>query len=132
MDYSKHSKRVPGERDDLLKAYSKGLLFLEKDTKIQSTSLTNEGIEELSDNLLTRLNVGDYFDRHIYPAVVYLAFHSSHGGWRIARFVQESRGPAQAKRSDKMEGPARAEKVNYYSPRKRVEQISRNLLLELK
>ena len=50
------------------KAYSKGLLFLEKDTKIQSTSLTNEGIEELSDNLLTRLNVGDYFDRQIYVA----------------------------------------------------------------
>ena len=62
----KHSKRVPNQRDALLQAYRKGLLSLERDRRFQSTDLTSEGIEELSDILLTQLNVPDYFDRQIY------------------------------------------------------------------
>lgn len=57
---------MPEERDALLLAYRKGLMSLGRDSRFQNTVLTNEGIEEVSDILLTQLNVADYFDRQIY------------------------------------------------------------------
>ncbi len=68
----KHSKRVPSQRDALLRAYRKGLLSLGKDPRFQSSILTSDPIEELSDTLLTQLNVTDYFDRQIYSTAANL------------------------------------------------------------
>ena len=71
----KYSRKVPAQRDVLLQAYRKGLLSLEKDPRLQSSILISEGIEELSDNLLTELGVTDYFDRQIYSTAANLHFN---------------------------------------------------------
>lgn len=56
----------------LLLSYMRGLLSLQRDPRIESTTLTNERIEELSDSLLTRFTVRDYFDRLIYSTAAHL------------------------------------------------------------
>ena len=62
----KHSRKSPDQRDRLFQSFRRGLLSLEGDARIHSSVLTNDRIEELSDALLVRLNVSDYFDRQIY------------------------------------------------------------------
>src|ERR1700675_573379 len=53
------SKRKDGGLN-LLQSYRRGLLSLERDQRIQSTQLTNEKIEELSDSLLAKFALQDY------------------------------------------------------------------------
>ena len=52
--------------EDLLQSYRRGLSSLERDQTLKSTPLTNEKIEELSDALLVRYSLQDYFDRLIF------------------------------------------------------------------
>jgi len=59
------------EKDSLLQRYRKGLLSLQRDQRIESTPLTNEQIEEISDSL--RFVIRDYFDRLIYSTAAYLS-----------------------------------------------------------
>ncbi len=68
----RHSKRSPEKRVALLQSYRKRLLSLEKDERVQGTIITSERMEELSDALLTKHNVRDYFDRQIYSCAAEL------------------------------------------------------------
>jgi hypothetical protein len=63
-------KKKAGE--DLLQSYRRGLLSLERDQKLESTQVTNEKIEEISDSLLAEYSIQDYFDRLIYSTAAYL------------------------------------------------------------
>jgi PIN domain nuclease of toxin-antitoxin system len=58
--------------DALFQSYRRGLLSLQRDKRIESTSLTNERIEELADSLLTKFSIRDYFDRLIYSTAAEL------------------------------------------------------------
>jgi hypothetical protein len=59
-------------KGDLLFSYRRGLTSLQKDQRLESTQLTNDKIEELSDTLLTRFAIEDYFDRTIYSTSAHL------------------------------------------------------------
>lgn len=59
-------------REDLLEGYRRGLTSLERDRRLESTRLTNDRIEELSDSLLAKFSIQDYFDRLIYSTAAYL------------------------------------------------------------
>lgn len=61
-----------GEREETLRNYRKGLISLQRDPALLSTNLTNGVIEELSDSLLTKYHIRDYFDRQIYSTAAYL------------------------------------------------------------
>jgi hypothetical protein len=45
---------------------------LQRDKRLESTSLTDEPIEELTDSLLTEFGIRDYFDRQIYSTTAHL------------------------------------------------------------
>ena len=62
----KSKKKDKDQGDILFQSYREGLLSLQRDQKLESTPLTNEHIEELSDSLLTKFDIRDYFDRLIY------------------------------------------------------------------
>ena len=66
------SRRTPSQRELLLKAYRRGLRALLSDERLEQTPLTNHGIEEIADQLLTRAGIKDYFDRMIYAAAAHL------------------------------------------------------------
>lgn len=66
------SKKERGWADALFQSYRRGLLSLQRDKRIESTSLTNERIEELADSLLTKFAIRDYFDRIIYSTAAEL------------------------------------------------------------
>ncbi|MDH2899925.1 MAG: hypothetical protein PXY39_03045 [archaeon] len=66
------SKKERGWADALFQSYRRGLLSLQRDKRIESTSLTNERIEELADSLLTKFAIKDYFDRLIYSTAAEL------------------------------------------------------------
>lgn len=65
-------KSEKGKEDTLLQRYRRGLLSLQRDNRLQSIPLTNERIEELSDSLLTKFAIRDYFDRLIYSSAAHL------------------------------------------------------------
>jgi hypothetical protein len=67
----RQSKKRKG-KEDLLQSYRIGLLSLERDQRLQSTRLTNVEVEELSDTLLAKFGIQDYFDRLIYSTAAYL------------------------------------------------------------
>src|ERR1700730_6520256 len=50
-------KRKTSHGQDLLHSYRRGLLSLERDQRLESTQLTNEKIEELSDSLLAKFSI---------------------------------------------------------------------------
>ncbi len=58
--------------NSLLQSYRTGVLSLERDKTLQSTLLTNDQIEEISDALLTKFSIRDYFDRLIYSTAAHL------------------------------------------------------------
>ncbi len=60
------------EHENLVKSYRTGLSSLQRDKRLESTLLTNERIEELSDSLLATFEVKDYFDRIIYSTAANL------------------------------------------------------------
>jgi hypothetical protein len=60
---SRSSKEKAAE---LLLGYRRGLSSIERDARLQSTKLTDEKVEALSDLLLERFSLKDYFDRLIY------------------------------------------------------------------
>jgi hypothetical protein len=68
----RQSKKNMKDKEALFQSYRRGLSSLEKDHRLESTQLTNERIEELSDILLTRFQVEDYFDRLIYSTAANL------------------------------------------------------------
>jgi PIN domain nuclease of toxin-antitoxin system len=68
----KSKKKDEGRKDTLLERYRKGLLSIQRDSRLESTPLTNDRIEELSDLLLTRFAIRDYFDRLIYSTAACL------------------------------------------------------------
>ncbi len=61
----KSKKKRQGD-DTLFQKYRRGLSSLQRDRRLESTPLTNEMIEELSDLLLTKFSIRDYFDRLIF------------------------------------------------------------------
>jgi hypothetical protein len=63
-------KRKASDGQDLLHSYRRGLLSLERDQRLESTQLTNEKVEELSDSLLAKFSIQDYFDRLIYSTAI--------------------------------------------------------------
>lgn len=66
------SKKHRGRLDTLLQSYRTGLVSLLRDKRLESTPLTNELIEELSDSLLSKFALRDYFDRLIYSTAAHL------------------------------------------------------------
>ena len=68
----RRSRKQRNQRTILLQNYRQGLLALQRDPGFQSTVLTNDEIEGISDLLLTQFDVGDYFDRQIYSTATHL------------------------------------------------------------
>jgi len=66
------ARNKKSEGATLLQSYRRGLLSLERDQRIQSTQLTNEKIEELSNILLAEFAMQDYFDRLIFSTAANL------------------------------------------------------------
>jgi hypothetical protein len=67
----KMSKRKREGSSALYEAYRTGLLALQnEDSNIESTVITNERIEEISDTLIEA--IPDYFDRMVYSTAAYL------------------------------------------------------------
>lgn len=68
----RRSRKMKDRREELLQSYRQGLVSIQqRDSSLQSTSLTNEAIEEFSDVLLTQFHIQDYFDRLIYSTAVH-------------------------------------------------------------
>ena len=65
------NRKSEGARN-LLQSYRRSLLSLERDKRIQSTQLTNEKIEELSNILLAEFAMQDYFDQLIFSTAANL------------------------------------------------------------
>ncbi len=55
-----------GKREALFNAYRTGLKVLVADGRLKETTLTNDVVETVADELLTKEEVKDYFDRLIY------------------------------------------------------------------
>jgi len=58
--------------EDLLQSYRRGLASLAQDRTIETTRVTSEKVEELSDALLQQHSVQDYFDRLIYSTAAHI------------------------------------------------------------
>jgi hypothetical protein len=75
----------------LFQSYRTGLAALQRDPRIQSTILTNEKIEEISDRLTH--TIPDYFDRLIYSTAAHfrgnLLSEDSHLGGVFRKTVDE-------------------------------------------
>jgi FMN phosphatase YigB (HAD superfamily) len=54
------------KRETLFRAYRTGLKVLAADERLKQTTLTNDAVESVADELLTKEEVKDYFDRMIY------------------------------------------------------------------
>jgi PIN domain nuclease of toxin-antitoxin system len=62
----KLGRKNPERREALFTAYRTGLKVLASDGRLKETALTNEVVEKVADELLTKEDVKDYFDRLIY------------------------------------------------------------------
>ena len=55
----------------LLRAYRLGLNALQEEHRLRSTTLTNDGIEVMADELLMKTEIRDYFDRLIFATATH-------------------------------------------------------------
>ncbi len=62
----KLARTNPEKREALFTAYRTGLKVLAADDRLKETALTNDVVENVADQLLTKEEVKDYFDRLIY------------------------------------------------------------------
>ena len=103
-------KNKGGGEDGLLQSYRTGISSLVRDRRIETTTFTNEKREELSDILLSKFHINDYFDRLIYSTAadlnctlltedgsLHLLFNNSKKDYSLAK----------PQRSEKMEGTCR-------------------------
>jgi len=67
----KLAKMNTKKRDALFAAYRTGLKVLLADARLKETALTNDGVESIADELLTKEEVKDYFDRLIFATAAY-------------------------------------------------------------
>lgn len=59
-------RKEPSKRDILLQRYRIGLKTLQGDERLKPSTLTDDSIEQIADELLSKEKLADYFDRMIY------------------------------------------------------------------